>query len=68
MTKNSIEGYPGESIIDIYLIIDLHFTNMPCIYSTIKFVIQESTKLLAFHQTLWLKVTQSSEAFKLRYD
>ena len=64
MTGISIGEYPGKSIINILPIIDLDPTDMSCIYSTIKFVVGEATKLgtetpiLTFDQPLWLKGTK----------
>ena len=63
MTENSVGEYPGKSPVTKLPIIDLDPTNMPCIYSTLKFVegqakaLNQETPVLTFDQLLCLKAT-----------
>ena len=64
MTDISVGAYPGKSVINFLPIIDLNPTDMTCIYSTLRFVLDQSAKLhietpvLTFDQPLWLKATE----------
>ncbi|CAH3133198.1 unnamed protein product [Porites lobata] len=60
MQTISKESHPGKSSVTFLPMIDMHPTNMSCIYSTLKFVEaqckrQHTTPIITFDQPLWWK-------------
>ena len=55
---------PGKSIVRMLTNIDLDLNVMPCIYSTLSFIIQQSeelelqTVIVTFDQSLWIKANK----------
>lgn len=64
MADVSVGVYPGKSVINFLPKIDLNPNEITCIYSTLRFVFDQSTKLLLktaailFEQPLWLKASE----------
>ena len=64
MTDSSHGHYPGKSTVSFLPIIDMDPTDLPYIYSTIAFIIDQAnsleiqTPVITFDQPLWLKANE----------